>query len=137
MTSADDGIDRGISEFGATLAVYVQARAGCRGAVLTDDDGYPIDYARRRDAISILDVQLLGAQLERAIAPIREVVRVRGLGRPILTVASERGILLTTPLTGDTTLAALHGPDLDDDALTALEVDFTALAGRVQDLLEG
>lgn len=133
--AGDDAIDRGISEFGAALASYVEASDTCLGAVLTDDDGYPIDYARRRAGISALDVQILGAQVERALAPIRKIARDRGVGRPTLTVACAGGILLTTPLAGETTLVALHRAEVDDDALSDLEADFAALAERILGLV--
>ncbi|MEZ4451032.1 MAG: hypothetical protein R3B09_16240 [Nannocystaceae bacterium] len=131
----DDAIDRGFSEFGAAFAAYLERHRSCRGVVLTDDDGFPIDYARRCAGISALDVQILGATVERALAPLREVVRVRGLGPPTLCAVAERGVLLTSPLAVDTTLAAIHGAGVDDGALAALTADFEALAERVLGLL--
>lgn len=51
------------SEFGTELAALCTALPGARGAVLSDRDGHPIDYAVVPGEIDELDLQIAGAQL--------------------------------------------------------------------------
>ncbi|MCB9702019.1 MAG: hypothetical protein H6711_09005 [Myxococcales bacterium] len=130
-------IDRGVSEIGALLGEHVAAFASCRGIILTDDDGHPIDFARRPDRISRLDLQIVGAQIERALTALRTWTAGRGLGRPIVTLGAERGILMSAALAGDLTLAALYAARGEIEPLAVIEASFAGLSRRLGDLLGG
>lgn len=130
--SDPESIDRGIAEFGALLAGYVADHPGCLGAVLTDDDGYPIDHARRRAAVSPLDLQIAGAQLEHLLCGLR--ARGGPLSASPLGVAfrGARGLVLATTIGQDYALVALHRRM---DAIHGVEADFDALTRALADLL--
>ncbi|MEZ4383419.1 MAG: hypothetical protein R3A79_18965 [Nannocystaceae bacterium] len=126
-------IDPGISEFGELLAEYLAAVQDCRGAVLTDEDGHPIDYARRRDAISELDLQIVGAQIERPLTILRE----RG-GDPDqirVTIDAARGVVVAAAIGGEYSLVALHAAATPRRCATRIEEDFEWLVGRMRHLI--
>ena len=126
-------IDRGVSEFGGLFADYIAEHPGCRGVVLTDDDGNPIDHARR-PGLSALDLQIAGAQVERALAALR--ARGGPLSASPLGVAAlaERGYLLARELGDGYTLVALHRRM---DGLHSPTAGFDALAAAIEALLDG
>jgi len=107
---------------------------GCLGAVLTDDDGNPIDFARRRAHLSVLEIQLVGAQIERPITALR-----RGQARPErirVTIDATQGLLLAAAVDADTTLAAVHTAQPEEANIARLEAAFEGLIGRLRLLLD-
>lgn len=126
-------IDPGISEFGELLAEYLSAVDDCRGAVITDEDGHPIDYARRKDAISELDIQIVGAQIERPLTILRERSREPDALR--VTIDAARGVLVAAAIGREYALAALHTPASPRRSVTQIEEDFEWLVGRMRYLI--
>lgn len=136
MLFADSAsIDPGISEFGELLADYLSAVDDCRGAVITDEDGHPIDYARRKDAISQLDIQIVGAQIERPLTILRERERGREPDALRVTIDAARGVLVAAAIGREYTLVALHLPASARRSVTQIEEDFEWLVGRVRYLI--
>lgn len=130
--SDPEPIDRGVAEFGALLAGYVADHPGCLGAVLTDDDGYPVDHARRRAAVATLDLHIAGAQLEHLLCGLRArggALSARPLG---VAVRGARGLVLTATVGEGYALVALHRRM---DAIHGVEADFDALARALAGLL--
>ena len=106
---------------------------GSIGAVLTDDDGYPIDYAFRRGAISTLELQIIGAQIERPISAIRDQgsdpERIR------VTINASERLLLAAALGPEFTLVAVHRAERDPHRITRIEAAFEGLITRLHGLL--
>jgi hypothetical protein len=122
-------LDRGISEFGQRLGDHVHACVGCRGAVLTDDDGHPVDYACRTEELTALEIQIVGAQCERALADLRHHLDL-DLQRLTLGLSADRGRLLARTLDHGYVLAALYDP-----AAIADHSAFADLTAQIERLL--
>ncbi len=142
----------GFSEFGVALAEFVGAEPSARGAILTDDDGNPVDYAHRHGAVTPLDLQIVGAQVEQATARTAAWCARQGLGTCEILVEASHGLLLSALPGRSCVLSSLHnapaaagdpeevdaagapaGEDVDDsDALLAR---FAALRRQIGVLL--
>ena len=126
-------IHRGISEFGEVLGDYLQEVAGSIGAVLTDDEGNPIDFALRQAALSDLEIQLAGAQLERPLDELRQ--RSTDARTLRVTIAASRRLLLAAAL-ADHTLVALHHAEHNLERVAQIESAFEGLISRLYRLLD-
>jgi hypothetical protein len=132
---ADDEVFAGFSEFGQALAEYLAGDPACRGAVLSDDLGDPVDFAHRPATLSALDVQILGAQVERATTGLQAWCEQRGLGACEILVEASHGSLLCSTSGGGCVLAARRDPDPALDPGAALTA-FAALRRRVSALID-
>lgn len=110
----DEPLFTGISEFGVALAEFVQADLGARGAILSDEEGDPIDFAHRHGAVTPLDLQIAGAQVEQAATRMSAWCARQGLGRCEILIEASHGLLLSAmPGDGGYVLTSLHrSPDL-------------------------
>jgi hypothetical protein len=71
MSRNDDehnAIHAGVSEFGDRMAELLSDVRAASGAVLSDDQGDPIDTARRIHRIEEIDVEIAGAQIGQCLA---------------------------------------------------------------------
>lgn len=101
--------------------------------MLTDDNGNPIDFAHRHAAVSSLEIQLAGAQLERPLNTLRQrSVDPRGLR---VTIAASRRLLLAAAL-ADHTLVVLHHAEHNLERVAQIESAFERLIGRLYGLLD-
>lgn len=93
-----DDIDPGVSEFGERMAELLQVVRGAAGAVLSDEQGDPIDYARRKGRIEEIDVQIAGAQIGQCMVRLNGNALIHGLGKPTVIVEAHYGMLIAKPL---------------------------------------
>ncbi|MEZ4427594.1 MAG: hypothetical protein R3A51_07900 [Nannocystaceae bacterium] len=122
----------GVSEFGLLLVELIERDAAFHGAVLTDDDGNPIDYARRPDKISLLDLQITGAQIERCVVALGHSCARFGLSPPLIVIEATCGVLLSQSVCEDYVLAARLGPVT---SLHGVVKSFTSTARELTDML--
>lgn len=130
----DDELFRGFSEFGAELAAFVAADPAARGAILTDREGDPIDFAHRSARLSALDMQIAGAQVEQATARAQAWCLRHGLGACEILVEASHGLLLSAAPGRECVLSSLHARGADDDP-DALLAEFAALRRRIAALI--
>lgn len=76
------------TEFGLVLEAMVETTPGAVGAVLCDDQGDAIDFARDATQIGEIDVQLLGAQIGQTVLELESVYRRHRLDEPCLVMES-------------------------------------------------
>lgn len=133
-TPADDPIARGFSEFGEVLADFIAEDPTARGAILTDEQGDPIDFTHRHALLSALDAQIAGAQVEQTTARIQAWCERRGLGSCEILVEASHGTLLTGAPRRDCVLSCLYTrhDDLDPELQLAR---FAALRRRIAELI--
>lgn len=93
------------TEFGAVLAPMVSGVHGAIAAVLSDDDGDPIDYAHVPGRISPLDVALVGAQFGLPLLRLHHTAESRRLREPALVLEARRNALLAGIVAGEYVLA--------------------------------
>jgi hypothetical protein len=124
----------GYSEFGAALADFVAPRPGVRGAILTDVEGDPVDFAHRTQEVGALDLQIAGAQVEQATLRVQAWSTRLGLGRCEILIEASHGLILSAAPGGGCVLSSLHRPREDDDA-EALLAGFAALHRRITELI--
>ncbi len=89
---------------------------------MTDDEGNPVDFARRPAAIDALDLQIVGAQLERCVAPVDASCAKLGLApqADFLILEGTEGTLITrTLMDGMFVFAAIIAPSADLEALSS------------------
>lgn len=118
------------------LAELLERFTEIRGAVLTDDEGNPVDFARRPTAIDTLDLQIVGAQLERCIAPVDASCAKLGLSTRadvVILEGDEGTILGCTLVEGMFVLAAIVAPTENIERLSAT---FDDVARKLTMLLE-
>lgn len=129
-----DELFAGFSEFGEALAAHVGAEPQIRGAILTDAEGDPIDFAHRPGEVSALDLQIVGAQVEQTTLRAQAWCSFRGLGRCEILIEASHGLLLTSSPGNGLVLSALlrKTPDTDPEHLLA---SFAALRRRVTELI--
>lgn len=130
----DDDLFPGFSEFGAALAAFVAADPAARGAILTDKEGDPIDFAHRSRVLSALDMQIAGAQVEQATARAQAWCERQGLGRCEILIEASHGLLLSAAPGRECVLCSLHTRHADDDP-DALLANFAALRRRIGALI--
>lgn len=94
------------TEFGRVLEGLADV-PGAAGAVLSDDRGYTIDYVRRSEGLTDLDVQLLGAQIGQTLERLHTGLFARDFGAPVLVLESRRRALLAASLVGTYVMALL------------------------------
>jgi hypothetical protein len=94
------------TEFGRVLELLTEV-PGAAGAVLSDDRGYAIDYVRRADNLSDLDVQLLGAQIGQPLERLATGLAPRGLRAPVVVLESPAHALFVAHLEGAYAMALL------------------------------
>jgi len=104
----DEPLFTGISEFGTALAEFVRAELSAHGAILSDDDGDPIDFAHRLGAVTPLDLQIAGAQVEQAATRMSAWCARQGLGRCEILIEASHGLLLSAMPGHGYVLASLH-----------------------------
>ncbi len=103
---------------------------------MTDDEGNPVDFARRPAAIDALDLQIVGAQLERCVAPVDASCAKLGLApqADFLILEGTRGTLISRTLEGGMfVLAAIVAPS---ENLEALASTFGDVARKLTALLD-
>ncbi|MCX4245800.1 roadblock/LC7 domain-containing protein [Paraliomyxa miuraensis] len=91
------------SEFGRILE-NLMIVPGSMGAVLVDDDGYPIDYVFDETIITEMDVQLMGAQLGQIVSLTQASAAKHDLGTAVVLLEG-RTNLIAGPVGLDYTLA--------------------------------
>lgn len=130
----DEALFSGFSEFGEALAAHVSARPDVRGAILTDAEGDPIDFAHRPGEVSALDLQLVGAQVEQSTLRAQAWCTHLGLGRCEILIEASHGILLAASPGSGSVLSTLLRPSPDPDPERLL-ASFTLLRRRVTELI--
>lgn len=131
---AGDELFSGFSEFGAALAAHVGARPEIRGAILTDAEGDPIDFAHRPAEVSALDLQIVGAQVEQTTLRAQAWCTFRGLGRCEILIEASHGLLLTASPGSGAVLSSLQRPTPDHDPERLL-ASFAALHRHLAELI--
>lgn len=106
----DESLFTGFSEFGVALAEFVRAELSAHGAILSDDEGDPIDFAHRHGAVTPLDLQIAGAQVEQAATRISAWCVRQGLGRCEILVEASHGLVLSAMPGHGCVLTSLHSP---------------------------
>jgi hypothetical protein len=132
--SVEDPLFRGFSEFGEILAEFAASDPTLRGAILTDEQGDPIDFTHRRALLSALDAQIAGAQVEQTTLRIQALCDRLGLGNCEILVEASHGVLLTGAPQRDCVLSCLHSR-ADDDDPERLLARFAALRRRIAELI--
>jgi len=132
--AAAEDLFRGFSEFGSLLADYAAADPSLRGAILTDEQGDPIDFTHRHALLSALDAQIAGAQVEQATLRLQAWCTRLGLGDCEILVEASHGVLLTGAPQRDCVLSCLHSRHDDDDPERLL-ARFAALRRRIAELI--
>ncbi|HEY0137246.1 MAG TPA: hypothetical protein VGB85_24350 [Nannocystis sp.] len=108
----EEPIFSGYSEFGAALAEFVGAELSAHGAILSDAEGDPIDFAHRHGAVTPLDLQIAGAQVEQAATRMAAWCVRQGLGRCEILIEASHGLLLSAAPGDGCVLTSLHAaPD--------------------------
>lgn len=113
----------GFSEFGRVLAGFLVAESAVRGAVLSDSEGDAIDFAFVPSRTSELEVQLLGAQLDRAAARVASWAAAHGRGSCEILIEASHGRLCCALLDATYVLAALIDPASGDDTRSTAEAE--------------
>jgi hypothetical protein len=124
----------GFSEFGQALGEFMADRHNVRGAILTDNRGDPVDFAHRPAAMSALDVQIAGAQVEAVTARVQAWCTRHNLGPCEILVEASHGLLLTGAPNDECVLASLHNHATHADPLGQLAA-FAALRRRIAGLI--
>jgi len=88
----------------------VRAELSAHGAILSDDEGDPIDFAHRHGAVTPLDLQIAGAQVEQAATRISAWCVRQGLGRCEILVEASHGLVLSAMPGHGCVLTSLHSP---------------------------
>lgn len=130
----------GYSEFGRTIAGFLAREPAAHGGVLSDGEGDAIDYAFDPAHTSELDVQILGAQLERAASRVAAWTAARQLGGCEILIEASHGRLCCAFVDGSYVLAVVAAPnDGDAEAHTAaaerLLAGFRELRREIEGLL--
>lgn len=104
----DEPIFRGYSEFGAALADFVAAEHSAHGAILSDAEGDPVDFAHRLGTLTPLDLQIAGAQVEQSASRTAAWCVRQGLGRCEILIEASHGLLLSAAPGDGCVLTSLH-----------------------------
>ncbi|MFZ6182953.1 hypothetical protein [Nannocystis pusilla] len=118
----------GFSEFGRVLADYITRETAVRGAVLSDDQGDAVDLAFDEARTTALEVQILGAQLDRAAERLTSWFQDRGRGHCEILIEASHGRLCCAFVGGAYVLAVVSEPAQGDDEARAAEAE-RVLAG--------
>ncbi|MCY0990255.1 hypothetical protein OV203_24150 [Nannocystis sp. ILAH1] len=118
----------GFSEFGRVLADYITRETAVRGAVLSDDQGDAVDLVFDEDRTTALEVQILGAQLDRAAERLSSWFQDRGRGPCEILIEASHGRLCCAFVGGAYVLAVVSEPAQGDDEARAAEAE-RVLAG--------
>lgn len=78
------------TEFGAILVRMVAASPGAIAAVLTDDDGDPIDFAYDPVQTNEFDVQLMGAQFSQPVLQLHRSAQRHRLHHPSVLIETNQ-----------------------------------------------
>ena len=100
-------IDPGVSEIGARLGDFLLEARGTVGAVITDHLGDTVDFSFVHHRVSLLDVELAGAQVAHAIDRIRGIAVIFGLGDPAILLEGASAGLIVHALEARCNLAVL------------------------------
>lgn len=90
----------GYSEFGRVLADFLAREASVRGAVVSDDQGDAVDLAYDPARTTELEIQILGAQLDRAAGRVTRWVHAAGKGSCEILIEASHGRLCCAFLGG-------------------------------------
>jgi len=118
----------GYSEFGRVLADYITRETVARGAVLSDDEGDTVDLAFDETRTTALEVQIIGAQLDRAAGRVTSWFQDRGRGTCEILIESSHGRLCCAFVGGAYVLAVVAEAAVGDDEARAAEAE-RVLAG--------
>lgn len=144
---ASDPLFSGYSEFGAAIAGFVGGEPSARGAILTDEEGDPVDFAHRPAEVSALDLQIAGAQVEQTTTRVTAWCARQNLGPCEILIEASHGLILSAAPGHGTVLSSLHRlpsdeadasetaaarEPIDPDALLAA---FAALRARIGALI--
>lgn len=80
------------SEFGRIIENLMSV-PGSMGAVLVDDDGYPIDYVYDAGLIEEIEVQLMGAQLGQIVTLTQRSAAKHDLGTPVVLLEGRTNLI--------------------------------------------
>lgn len=130
----------GFSEFGRALAGFLAAEPAARGAVLSDGEGDAIDFAYDPSRTSELEVQLLGAQLDRAASRLAAWCAAQGRGGCEILIEASHGRMCCAYVDAAYVLAALFDPPRGDEASGTAEAErllagFRAVRRHIETLL--
>ena len=98
----------GFSEFGAAIAEFVADQASARGAILTDEEGDPIDFAHHPGEVTALDLQIAGAQVEQTTTRVTAWCARQGLGACEILIEASHGLILSAAPGHGCVLSSLH-----------------------------
>lgn len=107
---APQDLEAGVCEIGARLADFLRAVPGSIGAVITDDVGDTVDFAYHREQVSLLDVELAGAQVSHAIERLRGISVIFGLGDPAILLEGVNAGLIVQVIDASCNLAIMLAP---------------------------
>ncbi len=110
QTPGENSLFTGFSEFGAALAIFVAGDPDTRGAIVTDAEGDPVDFAHRPRDVSALDLQIAGAQVEQTTTHVQAWCARHGLGSCEILIEASHGLILSAAPGGGCVLSSLHGP---------------------------
>lgn len=80
------------SEFGRIIENLMLV-PGSMGAVLVDDDGYPIDYVFDEQLMDDFEVQLIGAQLGQIVARTQQSAAKHDLGTAVVLLEGQTNLI--------------------------------------------
>ncbi len=106
-TAHAPGRFRGVSEFGAVMASFLDVTPGAIACVLSDEEGDSIDFCHDVQEISALDTQIAGAQLGRFAGGLDQMQIAKRCGNPSVLLQCERSNLLLRSMPGSLVLVAL------------------------------
>src|SRR5690606_2881700 len=140
MVAVMAAIFPGYSEFGRVLADYLVQEPVARGAVLSDDSGDAIDLAFDPRRVSALEVEILGAQLDRAAGRLTTFVQGRGQGACEILIEASHGRLCFAFIGDAYVLAVLSDAAQSDHPAHAIAAErlltgFRALRRDIEVLL--
>lgn len=105
----------GFSEFGAAIAGFVEGEPSARGAILTDVEGDPIDFAHYPAEVSALDLQIAGAQVEQTTTRVTAWCARQNLGPCEILIEASHGLILSASPGHGCVLSALHRREPTDE----------------------
>ncbi len=124
----------GVSEFGAAMAAFLAITPEISGAIVTDAEGDPVDFAHHPATITALDLQIAGAQTEQVTRRMQAWCDRNNLGTCTIWIEASHGCLLSTVPGHDYVLAALHHPTPTTNTTTLL-ARFADLRSNIRELL--
>ena len=86
------------TEFGEALEAMVRRTPGAFAGIVSDAEGYAIDFAHDVGRIDGIEVQLIGAQFGVQLFRLQATAGAQGLGEPLLLVETDTHSLVASPV---------------------------------------